>query len=362
VILRISRIQAGVLASSIFAACAFAAGVESQPTIAFVEKEQAKAAIIDDASERYFDQLQPMEMAAKTGSLVSGATIEEKRSQCRKRYQIAVLGFSEAEEAAIRWHVDKISPVLIKEYPLIGNLPWSFLKVSDNIEGGLPHTRGKHIVLSESLCRQIVMIKQLPLERMAYVGILELLIHEQMHVFQRKHQGHCDSLYTKLWGFTKANTITGCKWLDDHHLANPDAVDCPWVLPIKEGSTTSYLWPLVVFAEGNAVKTMPGDFRMLAISLRKTKKGFAVQLAKDGKPVSKHMQSVPQFRALFPLSSNIYHPDEASGDMFGKMVIFDSFVPQSALQPAQITEVNKHLAPLRKWFKRELQHPAKEST
>lgn len=356
-----NRILAGIVVTVICVAHLFATEKLSDTAIVFLEKEEAKTAIIDDSLEKYFDQLQPMEMAAKTGAPISGVTIEEKRRQCRKQYKAAVLEFTEAERVAIRWHINKLRAVLSKDYPLIANISWSFLKVSNNIEGGLPHTRGNHIVLSESICKQIVMIKQIPIEKLAYLQILELFVHEQMHIFQRTHKGHCDSLYMKLWGFTKANTITGCQWLDKHHLANPDAVDCSWVLPIKEEATTSYLWPLVVFAEGDAIKAMPGDFQMIAITLRKTEEGFAVQLTEDGKPVSTNLLSVLQFKELFPLSLNIYHPDEASADMFAQLVIFDSFVPPTLLQPAQMSKINKHLAPLRKWFKENLKSKHKNS-
>jgi hypothetical protein len=351
---RIKCASAVMLAGLICVASVSAEKRASQSPISFLDRDAARVAIVDDSMERYFDQLQPMEMAAKTGSPVGGRTIEEQRTQCRKRYQAGVRSFSESERSAIQWHVDKLTPILAKDYPLMGTLPWSFLKVSDEIEGGLPHTRGDHIILSQSMCNQIVMIKQQPIERMIYLGILDLLIHEQMHVFQRTHPGHCDSMYTDLWGFKKSDAITGCRWLAEHHLANPDAVDCSWVLPVTAAGTTSYLWPIVVFAEGDAIKTMPGDFRMLAISLQKSEAGFSVELADDERPAAQDLKSVPQFRELFPLSSNIYHPNEASADMFAKVVIFDSYMPQANPLSAQMSDVDKHLAPLRKWFKENL--------
>jgi hypothetical protein len=355
---KLHHILTGALACLItITTAANAAPTESK--ITYLNKKQAAAAIVDDSLEPYFNQLQPMEMSAKTGATIDGATIDAQRLQCRKRYQAGVLDFTEAEQGAIRFYVDKVSPVLIKDYPLIGNMPWSFLKVADSIEGGLPHTRGRHIVLSEHMCKQMTMAQQTQAHPMAHVGMFQLFVHEQFHVFQRTHPGHCDSLYKGLWGFEKAAAIAGCKWLTTHHLANPDAVACPWVLPIKKGETTKYLWPLVVFSEGPALKTMPHNFRMRAISVTKESNKFAVQMGDDDKPAFQDLRMTPEFRELFPLSSNIYHPDEASADMFGMLIITDNFIPAEIFPIERKHEMEKHLAPLRSWFTKYCAKPSR---
>jgi hypothetical protein len=324
--------------------------VGDQSSITFLDKKRARVAIVADSLEKYFNQLQPMEMAAKTGSAIGGLTIEEQRNQCRQRYQDAAQDFSDLEKEAIRWYIDLLQPVLIRDYPLFGKMAWSFLKVSDNIEGGLPHTRDRHIVLSASICNQLVKIRQLPVQQMTYLVILELFAHEQFHVFQRMHPQFCDPLYINVWGFEKADSITGCQWLAEHQLANPDAVDCRWILPIMNGTTISYLWPLVVFAEGDGLKKMPGDFNMIAISVDKREKLFTVQVAQNNKPVFQELQLVPAFRTLFPLSSNIYHPNEAAADMLAQIIIIDSFVPRENIPQAKMDEIEQNLSILRKWF------------
>ena len=328
--------------------------VQIQTTITFLNKKQAEKAIINDKLEPYFSKLQPMEMGAKTGFVISGSTLNKQREECRKRYQAAVLEFTPEEKAAIKWHVDKVKPFLIKKYPFFGKMPWNFLKISDTIEGGLPHTRDNCIVLSESMCEQIREISKVPPEQMAFLSIVDLLVHEQMHVFQRKYNKKFDSLYKKVWGFEKAESIKGCEWLVKHHLANPDAVECPWVLPVSDDSGKSYLWPLVVFSKGDGLKQMPGDFRMLAINIRKTEDGFEVVVDEEGIPVSNNLLSVPAFRKIFPMSQNIYHPHEASADMFAKLVLFDNLLPKERLNQQVKDRMEKALRPLRVWFEENL--------
>ncbi len=323
-------------------------------TVTFLEKGAAGAAIVDDSVESYFDRLQPMEMSAKTGSAITGATLAEQRAECRRRYQAGVLDFTANEIEAIRWHMNKLRPRLARNYPAFAATPWSFIKVSDKIEGGLPHTRGGHIILSASLCRQIMTVRSMPPGQNAYLGIVELLVHEQVHVYQRMHPGSFDSLYSGLWGMLKVPEIVGCNWLVTHHLANPDAVDCRWILPVTRSKSIEYVLPLLVFSEGNWLKQMPDDFHMLAISLQRTTRGLQVKVDAKGKPVYAELPLVPEFNAIFPMSNNIYHPNEAAADMFAKLIIYDHFLPDVDLPADRKKQIEITLGPLRAWFKANL--------
>ena len=325
----------------------------SSVSITFLDIKTGKAAIVDDSLDPYFCQLQPMEMSAKTGSAISGNTLEEQRQQCRRRYQAGVREFSDEEKEALRWCVKKLYPALKQQYPLFAEMPWSFLKVSGTIEGGLPHTRDKHIVFSERTCKRLAMLHQSVPERAA-LSFGSLLVHEQMHVFQRVNPGFFDSLYTDIWGFIKAKGIESCPWLEKHHLANPDGVDCCWVFPIQQGENTIYIWPLLVFAEGQGLKRMGRDFRMIAVELVKSDGHFHTRVAKDGKPVFRNLLEVPEYRKVFPSTGNIYHPNEARASVFAQIVMTDSFNPTR--ERAENTE--RELARLRRWFAENLREKA----
>ena len=157
--------------------------LRAAPDVSFADLAAGRAAIADDPA--YFDQMQPMEMEAKTGQPLPAAKLADQRAECRRRYQAAVRQFSDDEKIAIRSLVALIDPAVRKNYPRFAETPWNFLKVSSNIEAGYPHTRGKHIVLAESVCRWMLgdrarWGRRVPLDKM------ELLLHEQMHVFQRR--------------------------------------------------------------------------------------------------------------------------------------------------------------------------------
>ncbi len=334
--------------------CAFSIEKDASETssslvsVTFMDIEAAKAEIINDSIDPYFSRLQPMEMSAKTGSPIEGRTIEEQREQCRKRYQAGVRQFSDEEKEVIRKCVNNLYPVLEQKYPLFAKTPWSFLKVSDEIEGGLPHTRDKHIVLSERTCRRIVSINRTNPERV--LRYANLFVHEQMHVFQRLNPDFFDSLYTDMWGFIKAEKINSCPWLDKHQLINPDGTICCWVLPVKQADNTKYILPLVVCAEGEGLKRMPNDFRMIAVELVNNDGHFSPKLTEDGRLVFKELFKVPEYCKVFPSTMNIYHPNEACASVFTDITLAGLF----NLQREQAENVKKELDRLKKWFSENL--------
>ncbi|MBL7187544.1 MAG: hypothetical protein ISS70_14570 [Phycisphaerae bacterium] len=95
---------------------------------------------------------------------------------------------------------------LLYKFPRFAETPWSFLKVSNKIEGGLPHTQGRHIVLCEGVCGRFASRYKTAPDR-AVSSLAGLMIHEQMHVFQRANPEMFDALYTEIWGFIKAEEL-----------------------------------------------------------------------------------------------------------------------------------------------------------
>ncbi len=324
--------------------------LRAAPDVSFADAAAGRAAIVDDPA--YFDSLQPMEMEAKTGQRLTAATLAEQRAQCRRRYQAAVGEFTVEEKAAIRSLVALVDPAVRTNYPRYADTPWNFLKVSSRLEAGFPHTRGKHIVLAASVCRWMLADRtrwneRVPLDKM------ELLLHEQMHVFQRAHAEVFDSLYIGQWGFIRAKSIATCPWMVEHQLLNPDAVDCPWVFPILRPDGTKYIWPLCSFGPGPGAKRMESDFSMLAFYVTRAGDGFRVQQSADGRPNYSELMSVRAYREVFPQSTNIYHPHEASADLFAKLVLFDSY-SSARMDDAERAEKERSFGPLRAWFRKNL--------
>jgi hypothetical protein len=165
-----------------------------------------------------------------------------------------------------------------------------------------------------------------------------------MHVVQRQHAEVFDDLYVKHWGLIKAKRIDGCRWLDEHHLSNPDGPDCCWVFPLKDADKTTYIWPLVTLSDGPGPKQMPADFRKLAIHVSPSGDGFKVETAADGKPVSEDLERVAAYREAMPGTTNNYHPNETLASLFADMVVADHFS-----KPSSAAKVKTNFTMLRGW-------------
>jgi len=322
--------------------------------VSFADLAAGRGAIAADRF--YFDRMQPMEMEAKTGQPPSHASLAEQRAECRRRYEAAVREFTAEEQAAIRRLVALVDAAIRKSYPQFADLPWNFLKVANNIEAGFPHTRGKHIVFPDGVCRWMLGSqgrlsgRRLPLDQM------ELLLHEQMHVFQRAHGEFFDSLYKDQWGFVRAKSIATCPWIVEHQLLNPDAMDCAWVFPILYPDGTQYIWPFCAFNDGRGPKRMPSDFSMLAVQVTRSGDDFRVEQSADGRPKYSQLLSVRAYCEVFPQSTNIYHPHEAAADLFAKLVVFDNYL-SARMNGGQRAEKERSFGPLREWFRKHLGPP-----
>lgn len=328
-------------------------------SIEFLNLGDARKAIVDESMEPYFSLLQPMEMSVKTEKPIGGGTLQQQRDECRRRYQSAVQEFSDEEKDALRWYISKLAPSLAADYPLFARTPWSLIKLSPAFEGGMPHTRGPHIIVSETVLKPMVAMKKTQSPQwMTLAQFGGVALHEQSHVVQREHPDRFAKLYSDYWHFKHARSIQGCPWLTTHQLVNPDGVDVRWVFPIEDNGKTAWIWPLVVFGDvDDPAQTSFADMRMVAIDLEPAAdNSFRAKVDAGGKPVMRDLTDVPEYVKVFQHSTNIYHPNEAAADLFAKVVILRSILPGNtpAEGRAALDQEILVYAPLTEWFKKTL--------
>lgn len=315
----------------------------------FLDKDAARKAIQDETVEPYFALLNEMEIEAKTGRPAVGESAKDQREACRRAYGEAALEFTPAEKKALRWLTGLLQKRLKSRYPRFAAVPWSFLKLSSSIEGGLPHTRGGHIVFSPQVLGFLGKFVAGVPEDFALRTAGTLLLHEQMHVYQRAHPKACAELYTSGWGFVRASSVAGCRWLDEYRVVNPDGVRAEWVWPVKEGEKVQWVWPQIVFAEKDGPKRMPADFRMIAVEVSRGGDGaFAVRKGKRGRPVSHPLGSVERYVETFAPTQDLYHPNEIAADLFAGMVVRD------ILEGERPRQESRGMKALRAWARKHL--------
>jgi hypothetical protein len=351
------RARLAILISLTFVSSTLAREATTRPaeaSVEFLTQEQARAAIVDESMEPYFKLLQPMEMSVKTAAPIGDGTLEQQRDRCRKRYQAAVESFTPEEEETLRWYVSRLAPKVAREYPLYAQTHWSFLKLSPRFEGGMPHTRGAHIVVSAGVVGMLTAARKHAPEWAALAQGADILLHEQSHVVQREHPREMARLYTGFWKFEHPEAVQGCDWLTRHQLVNPDGVDVRWVFPIHEGQKTRWIWPLIVFGDvADPGAATFADMRMIGVDVEPASKGvFKAKLQPDGTPLMQDLMGITEFASAFLGSQNIYHPNEAAADLFAKGVIVDKLLPASltAGDPGRLATAQKKLQPLNAWF------------
>ncbi len=359
------------------------------PHIVFLAGERARRAIVDDRDQPYFSLLQPLEMAAKTGAPLHAHGLAAQRAETRRRYQAGVRDFTPQEQTALRALVGDVYRLIANPYPRLAQLPWHFIKVSDRIEGGLPHTRGDNIVLSQKVCDELVQAYRAarsvgkspasssgPLPERASEQAagqaagqraqarnlaLSILLHEQVHVLQRREPALFTPLYTKGWGFRHTAPIALTPWQRTHQILNPDAGPCCWVFPLHAGDRLRFIWPQIVLdaepRNAQGVPRMPQAMHMLAVQVRPQPDGFHVVTDAQGRPVSQPLLQVSDYTRVFGISYNLYDPNEAAADMFVKLVMYDALVAGENMPQAQRALISHALLPVRDWAQRYLAGP-----
>jgi hypothetical protein len=69
-------------------------------------------------------------------------------------------------------------------------IEWKIMITENSVEAELPHTHADIIFLPSSHVKKVS------------ASLINTLIHEKIHVFQRLHPCECNMLYTKYWGFS----------------------------------------------------------------------------------------------------------------------------------------------------------------
>lgn len=285
--------------------------VPTTPSLQFLDRSEAATLMAGPGAQAYFEAMQVPELMAKTRQDLQGVPPTEARERARAVYAREVMAFSAEEQALLRWSLDQLWPVLLEKAPLYTRTAWKFAKVSDRLEGGLPHTREDTIVFGAGLMQNLLAGQRAQdLTRLqGFLGYL--LAHEQTHVLQRRHPGTFDRLNRQLLGFIRVPPQS-LPALQESGVVNPDAPVNEWVFPLPEAPGQAVLPWLQL---GNLkTPTMPRDFLLRAIPYRLEQEQWRVQAA-DGQPPTLALLDVAGYRAAFPDTSNLYHPNEISADL-----------------------------------------------
>lgn len=309
--------------SGVFALTITQAPPKSPASVAFLSPD-AGAAAFAQPGDTYYANMGMLEARARTRSPLAGLSLADARRAVHDFDAAAVLPFSEREQIALRGVIDGMQASLEIAAPLYARTPWSFIKLDDRAEGGMPHTRGPHIVLPKAVAEGYARMHQQMLEG----GNLSVtprarspLLHEQTHVLERANPALFEPLFTDVFGFTRMTPAPTTPWLDAHVCANPDGPDLAWTFALDQVGGSGWVMPYVTVPD-KAVPRMPDDFQAIGVEVVRTADGRKV-VERDGMPVRRDLDAIPGYHAHFPFPDEDFHPNEIAAVALAHLLVHD---------------------------------------
>ena len=365
-ILLIAALVGGILSAPVARAQSIIPATRPAVPVKFLDTAQGQLAIIDESPEPYFKLLQPMEMSAKTGSLIMGTTIEAEQDDCRRRYQQAVVDFTQPEMQAIERWADRISRASQKSFPLFARTPWSFIKIRDGIalgkslEGGKPFTRGLHIVLPQSFIKPILRWDNDPAakkhDELLMVETVHYLVACQLLVVRQSHRDAFAQMYQQLWQMVHVDKIEPGAYLVQHQCLTPGAVDQRWVYQIRDNQHAVWILPLRILPDAvNPNGQKVAEATHVAVRLEGSpEQGFHPAQTPKGEPLMEPLNNLPRFTSQFaPAHDKAFNPDVAAAELFWRIVVFEEMLPNPPPEAkGPIDRAKPLLAKPREWFEK----------
>ena len=242
---------------------------------------------------------------------------------CKQNYSNSEIKLTPFEKRKIK----EVCDGLIKKIPQYNFIfqDLSIIKVNNDIENSMPHTRGKYIILSSRFIDKFLEDDNLIIKR--------LLAHEQFHIYQRYNPKKIDKFYTQFWNMEKLKKPLPKEILDLNR-TNPDALpDINWLFKRKN----DYILPLCLYKK-DATSLIDTE----NILIRMDKNHNFIDLVDDLEN-RKLLINEPDFRKFFgDEMSNNYHANELSASLF-EIIVEDAIFNRKEERPEAYHKMKEFL-------------------
>ena len=292
----------------------------SRKKISFLVQHQVCNIIRTDV--KYFENLTEIDKLARQKLL--GGDIPENTDEIIKTYCYQIENFSDENKELINNTLKRIeykNKILFSE--------WSIARVSEAIEDGYPHTHKNTIFISEEYINS------------NRSTLLNTLIHEQIHVCQRKHERLFTKLYLEYFPF-KQGRLKLNKETSKFIRANPDTEfnkNKEFLYVEKNGEVESYYYLCALY--NSIMPTDLGDVNYAAIKCNYDEKTDTYTETETIVEITE----LPGFKYYFNISVNHYHPNEISAHLIAEYYTTENPDPKK-MSPA--------LKSIEKWLNEEV--------
>jgi len=211
-----------------------------------------------------------------------------------KWYSDRTLNFTCAEKHKLKNAISIIKKKATQEpkkWKFINRYTWKFAKLDNSLEFGFPHTHKDIIFLPERF---------LDLQLNDY--FIQTLVHEMVHIWQRKAPLRFQNLYSLNWKFSKVHSICGTKKYLRSMRTNPDIDHIFYVFNNK-------IFPISAFNNDN-------EIQYIGIPV-KYENSFKV----DKSLKVQDLNDITEYSEYFGIHGNHYHPNEISAEMIANMFV-----------------------------------------
>ena len=230
--------------------------------------------------------------------------ITNKNNNIHKFYCDHLVDFTNQDKMLLEWLVnltkEKTPPKLRFIYNYI-----KFGKYVKNIEHGYPHTNNDVIFFDERYINSILPYynKSKSIDAVNHIG--SVLIHECVHILQRKYRDLFYDLYTNYWNFIKTAKIYNAEQYYANSRFNPDGPNLNWIYK----NNNSYIWLLCVYKTG---ARNISEVEYIGIYLKKKGNKYYVPKYPKIHPILE----ISEFYNFFEnIHGNHYHPNELCAEI-----------------------------------------------
>jgi len=234
--------------------------------------------------ENYINKLRTFELHYKTKNNTTSHQL------IKNDYINAVMNFTNNEINYISQLINEITNDCFTHFKEFKEMKWNLVKLDNNIEWAMPFTMGEYIFIPKSRIDRLMNNNSLNMISSFKV----MLVHEKIHIFQRKYQELFNNFYEKHF-HCKRKHIHIHNEIGKYILSNPDAMDIHWYFTLYN---KNYI-PLLMLNKYN-----PDD---VYNDIFKLDNNFNILLDHNNKPITLQKSVI---KNIFGNYYGLYHPNE----------------------------------------------------
>lgn len=257
-----------------------------------------------------------------------------KRSNIHQHYISNLSEWTEYEKVLLNWMKQKLISSLPDNYQFLFEDVY-IAKFNDDIEMGFPHTIDDTIFLTGKFVKRCISYynKNNTKDFISQIG--SILIHEAVHIWQRRDKEFFNKLYNK-WHFTKYKKIYNFERLMKKNRYNPDGVEIMWGW--KHPKADNEIIPLAVYV--NSASDI-SHVNLIGVRLERLGNIPVIPPILD----FDNLKDIKLFTKFFGnLGGNNYHPNELSAEIISRIVTKEILKDESNLDnSSKAAEIYKKL-------------------